>query len=260
MKVLVAGKGFIGEAIGDELETFYDVKYLDRSTGDYREDVTQSFEIDEEFDVLIHTIGLAPGFATEEAYQQVHVEGTGNMLEGVECEKVVYLSALGVGEVDHSFFRTKEKAEELIRESGKDYSIVRPSTVYGQGNKLLELMKRFAPTRIFPDLPAETQPILRDDLVSVVLETVESFDNETLDAAGPEKYSMGELATEMYREEGYRCFLLPAPKSLMRFGLRTLSFLGPPFRPENIKIFTSSNTTDENDAENLVELSEIFKK
>jgi NADH dehydrogenase len=258
MKVLIAGKGFIGEAIGDELGNFYDVKYLDRSSGDYQEDVTQGFDIDEEFDVLVHTIGLAPGFATEEAYQQVHVEGTENLLEGVDCDKVVYLSALGVGEVDHSFFRTKEEAEELIKDSGRDYTIVRPSTVYGPGNKLLEMMKKFAPTRMFPDLPTETQPILRDDLVSLMLETVEGFDNETLNAAGPEKFTMGEMARNMYREDGYRCFLLPAPEILIKFNLKALSFLGPPFEPENIEIFTSSNTTDENDAEGIVGLSSIF--
>ena len=258
MKILVAGKGFIGEAIGEKLEEDHEVKYLDRSTGDYQKDVTESFEIDEEFDVLVHTIGLAPGFASQEAYQQVHVKGTENLVDGVNCDKIIYLSALGVGEVDHSFFRTKRKAEELIKSSDKNYTIIRPSTVYGPGNKLLELMKKFAPTRMFPKLPTETQPILREDLVEMAAETVEDFEDETLNAAGPVKYSLGEMARNIYRGEGYRCLLVPIPISIIKLQLAVFSFLGPPFRKENIEIVKSSNSTDENDAEDIVELSPIF--
>lgn len=258
MKVLVAGKGFIGEAVGERLEKDHEVKYLDRSGGDYRKDVTESFEIDEEFDVLIHTIGLAPGFASEESYNQVHVEGTENLINGVKCDKMVYLSALGVGEVSHSFFETKEKAEELVKSSGKNYTIIRPSTVYGPGNKLLELIRKFAPTRIFPNLSTETQPILREDLVEIISKTTEGFDGKTLNAAGPEKFSMGDIARKIYREEGYRCLLVPFPLILLKLQLNLLSFVGPPFMKENIQILKSSNSTEENDAENIVDLSRIF--
>lgn len=259
MKILIAGKGFIGEAIGERLEKDHEVKYLDRNEGNYRKDVTESFEIEEEFDILIHTIGLAPGFASEEAYNQVHVKGTENLINGVKCDKIVYLSALGVGEVNHSFFRTKEKAEELIENSGKDYTIIRPSTVYGPGNKLLELMKKFAPTRIFPNLPTETQPILREDLVEMISKTVEDFDGKTLNAAGPEKFSLGEMARKIYREEGYRCLLVPFPLFLMRIQLSLFSFIGPPFMKENIEIVKSSNSTEDNDAEDIVDLSRVFE-
>lgn len=255
---MVAGKGFIGGAVGERLGKDHEVKYLDRSNGYYQRDATESFEIEEEFDVLIHTIGLAPGFASEENYNQVHVEGTENLINGVKCDKIIYLSALGVGKVDHSFFETKEKAEELIKDSGKDYTIIRPSTVYGPGNKLLELIRKFAPTRVFPNLPTETQPILRKDLMEMISKTVEEFNDRTLNAAGPEKFSLGEMARRIYKEEGYRCLLVPFPLFLLKLHLYLLNFLGPPFMKENIEIVKSSNSTEDNDAENIVELSRVF--
>lgn len=253
MKILIAGKGFIGSAVGDRISEKHDVKYLNKSDADYEYDITRKFSIDEKFDVLIHTIGLAPGFATEEAYEAVHVEGTRNLMEGVDADKVVYLSALGVGEVDHPFFSTKKESEEIIGSSGVNYTVLRPSTVYGKGNKLLEMMRKLAPLRVFPDIRTETQPIMREDLVEIIARVVDSHQNKILDIAGPEKMRIGELARKIYREEGKPCYLVPAPEFLIELQLTGLSFLGPPMTRKNMAILRSSNTTDENDAERILD-------
>ena len=258
MDILIAGKGFIGTAIGDRLSGEHQVKYLDRISGNFQQDITQSFEIDEQFDVLIHTVGLAPGFASKKQYEEVHVDGTGNLIDAVDCDKIIYLSALGVGEVDHSFFKTKNKAEELVQGSGRDYTIIRPSTVYGEGNKLLDIIRKLAPTRLFPNLETRTQPIKLEDLTQLVSETVEAYDGKVLNAAGPETYSLSEMAKRIYSQEGYSCILVPAPEFMIKLKLLGLSFLGSPFQPENIEIVRSSNTTEENDAADILQLSNLF--
>lgn len=259
MKVLVAGKGFVGTGVGEKLEEEHEVKYLDRSEGDYQTDITEDFEIDEEFDVLVHTIGLAPGFNSAEAYQSVHVDGTRNLLENVKFDKMVYISALKADEVDHSFFRTKERSEELIKNSDKDYTIIRPSTIHGRNNKLLDMIRNLAPTRIFPNIQTKTQPVLLEDLVKLVAETLDSHDGETLNAGGPEKLAVGEMARRMYREEGYRCFLLPLPTVLAEWSLLGLSFLPPPFQKENRSLLYLENTTDENHIAEIVDIRNPFE-
>ncbi|MFB6215417.1 MAG: NAD-dependent epimerase/dehydratase family protein [Candidatus Aenigmatarchaeota archaeon] len=255
MKVLVAGRGFIGEAIGKRLEGKHDVKYLDRSEADFVQDVTEGFSLEEEFDVLIHTIGLAPGFSTPREYREVHVEGTRNLLEGVKADKVVFLSALKAGEVNHSFFRTKREAEKMVENSEKQHVIVRPSTVYGEGNKLLEMMKKLGFTRVFPDISTRTQPIMIQDLAEIVEKLLEK--EGIFRIAGPDKITLGELARQVYREEGYNCFLVPYPQFLLEMKLSLLAFLPPPFQKENIRILRHENTTDENDAEELIELQKV---
>ncbi len=259
MKILVAGKGFIGSETGKILEKQgHEVKYLDRSDADFEQDITRKFEIEEEFDILIHTIGLAPGFFSAKEYYRLHIGGTRNLLKAVETDKVVYLSALGVGNIDHSFFRTKREAERIIQNSDMEYTILRPSTVYGEGNKLLEMIKKTAFTRLFPNIKTEIQPIHREDLVKVISEVVEGYENETLDLAGKKQLSIGDLAKRLYGEKGYSCYLLPMPQFLLEWSLVLLSFLPPPFQKENIRILRSSNTTDNNDAAEIIELKEIF--
>ena len=259
MKILVAGKGFIGSETGKILENEgHDVKYLDRTDADFEQDVTQEFEIEQEFDVLIHTIGLAPGFFSAKDYYKLHVTGTANLLDSIDADKVIYLSALGAGNVDHSFFRTKTEAERKIKHSDMDYTILRPSTVYGEGNKLLEYIKKTAFTRVFPSIKTQTQPIHREDLVEIISEVVDSHENETLDVAGKKQLSISEMAKNLYRDEGYRCFILPVPQFLIEGSLIMLSFLPPPFQKENVKILRSSNTTNSNDAEDIIELRDIF--
>ncbi len=251
MNILVAGNGFIGSRIVEELEEEHEVKTLDRSGGDFQVDITEEFDIEGEFDVLYHTIGLAPGMNSRELYEKVHVEGTRNLLETVDCEKVVYLSALGAGEVDHSFFHTKKKAEDLIMDSGKNYTVIRPSTVYGEGNKLLEMMKKGAPFRVFPDIKTETQPIHVEDLIKILARASEEFEGETLELGGPDSMSIGELARKMYRDEGFSCMLIPTPRIVQEAGLKIVPLSGL-FSTENIQLLRQQNTVKDNDAEKIL--------
>jgi nucleoside-diphosphate-sugar epimerase len=259
MKILIAGNGFIGRKIAEELRKRHEIKTLDRS-GDatFEQDITENFSLEEEFDVIFHTIGLAPGMHAEEEYRKVHIDGTENLLKGVVSDKIVYISALKAGDIDHSFFETKKKAEDMIRNSGREFTIVRPSTVYGHGNKLLDMMRKAAPTMVFPHLKTETQPIHIDDLREILARSVEEFGSEVLEVGGPEKMTMGELAENIYREEGFPCFLVPFPEALQKTGLRLLDPLPGPFNRENIELLEHQNTTERNDAEEILdELQEI---
>ena len=256
MKHLVIGKGFIGSALGEKLDG--EVKYLDRTTGDYQQDVTEEFEIEEEFDTVYHTVGLAPGFATKKQYEKVHVKGTENILEAVNTDKIIYVSALNP-EIDHPFFQTKKKAEELIRESDITHTIVRPSTVIGEGNKLLELMKKFSVTRMFPRIPTRMQPIKLENLVDAMEKVKDSRDNETLNMGGPEKITVSEMASRLYREQGRSCHILPIPLEVIKLNLKAFSFLGPPFNRENTELMDAENTTEENHAPQLTQLQKPFR-
>ena len=257
MKYLVIGKGFIGSALGKQLEG--EVKYLDRSTGDYQQDVTEEFSIEEEFDVVYHTVGLAPGFATEKQYEKVHVKGTENILEAVNTDKIIYVSALSP-EIDHPFFQTKRKAEELIRESDFAHTIVRPSTVIGEGNKLLEMIKKFSVTRVFPHVPTRMQPIRLEDLVDAMEKTSRKKDNETLNMGGPEKMTVSEMAKRLYNQEGRGCEIIPLPEGFLEFFLETVGKVNrPPLTKENAKLMDAENTTEQNHAPQLTQLQKPFR-
>lgn len=259
MKILIAGKGFIGRSLGERLEENHEVKYLDIRNAEYERDITKDFSIEEGFDLVFHTIGLPPGFASAVKYENVHVEGTRNILKGVDFGRIIYVSALGAGDVEHSFHRTKKKAEELIEDEANDYTILRPSVVYHRDNKLLKMIRRMAFTRIFPDIKTEVQPIRRSDLVQILVNVTDlSFSGQNLTLAGPEVHTFGELGARIYNEEGYGCFKLPYPQFLLEWKLIGLSFLPPPFQRENIELLRNDNVAEQNDASGIVELETCF--
>jgi nucleoside-diphosphate-sugar epimerase len=240
MKVLVAGRGFIGKNVVSKLRDNHEIKTLDKNPdATYQQDITENFEIGEEFDVLIHTVGLAPGMHSPEEYEDVHVNGTRNLLEAVDAEKVIFLSALGAGTVEHSFLETKRRAEKIVKTESEKYTILRPSTVYGRENKLLEMIRRAAPTMVFPDIRTLTQ-------------------QQVLKLGGREEITVGDMAKRIYAERGFPCMLVPVPTVLQKVGLTMFSPLPGPFNREDIKLLQQENTTEINDAEKIMgELKEI---
>ena len=253
MKVLVAGRGFIGKNIVSKLRDNHEVKTLDKNPGaTYQQDITEPFDIQESFDILVHTIGLAPGLHSPRSYRSVHVEGTENLLDAVKCDKVIFVSALGAGEVDHSFFKTKKKAEQIVSQT-HNYTIIRPSTVYGEGNKILDLMRNTAPLMIFPNMKAETQPIHVEDVTEIIEKSLENFNKETLKIAGPETMKIADIAEKLYGEKGFPCIRVPVPSWFQKSLLTALTPLPGPFNKEDYRLLTQENTTMANDAEDILE-------
>lgn len=252
MKVLVAGNGFIGRHLVDKLRENHAVKTLDRSNGTYEQDITEEFDIDEEFDVVFHTIGLAPGLYTKKKYRKVHVKGTRNLLNAVDTEKFVYISALGVGKIDHSYFNTKKDAEELVKENSDNYTVLRPSTVFGKGNKLLDLIGKASNTRVFPNFSTSMQPIHIDDLIEILIKSMNNFDRETLHLAGPENMSLKELSREIYRSRGRKCITLPLIDNITKLSL-SISPLPGILSSENVKLLSRNDLISHNDAEDILD-------
>lgn len=250
MKILVAGNGFIGRNLVEALREDHTVKTLDRDKATFEQDITENFSIDEEFDVVFHTVGLAPGMHTAKKYRKVHVEGTRNLLNAVEAEKFIYISALGI-DTDHSYFRTKKEAEDLVKNLSRKYTVFRPSTVFGKENKLLELIGKASRTRLFPNFSTEMQPISIDDLTELLVRSVEEFDGETLEVAGPEKLSLGELAERIYASRGRKCYRVPFVESFASLGLK-FSPLPGLFSSENLQLLKQRNTVEYNDAEEVL--------
>ncbi|MEM7331432.1 MAG: NAD-dependent epimerase/dehydratase family protein [Chloroflexota bacterium] len=119
-------------------------------------DVTEASRLSgifHEADFVIHAAGmLGEAGIPESAYQQLHVDGTKNVLNAIEKQapnaRILYVSSPGVlGPIDGSpadettplapsnpYERSKAKAEALVREyagQGLDIVIARPEFIYG---------------------------------------------------------------------------------------------------------------------------------
>ncbi len=76
-----------------------------------------------------------------QTYQRVHVDGSRNVIEAARragCRKIVVISFLRARpDCGSGYHESKWAAEELARQSGLDYTVLKCGVIYGQGDHML---------------------------------------------------------------------------------------------------------------------------
>jgi len=96
---------------------------------------------------VIHLVGIIAE-TSHVTYEQAHIEATRNLLAAARQAGVtrwVQMSAIGTRPGARSRYHlTKWQAEELVRQSGLDWTIFRPSLIYGydERDRLLNSLRR----------------------------------------------------------------------------------------------------------------------
>ena len=95
---------------------------------------------------VIHLIGIIAE-TSKVTYEQAHTEATRNLLAAARKADVtrwIQMSAIGTRiHASSRYHQTKWQAEELVRQSGLDWTILRPSLIYGydENDRLLNLIR-----------------------------------------------------------------------------------------------------------------------
>ncbi len=140
-----------------------------------------------------------------------------------------------------------------MRSSDLEYTIFRPSVVFGDGGEFVGFTKKLT-TPYVTGLPgggkSKFQPIWVQDLVPMLADAVEDGDHwgETYEVGGPESLTLADVARLVYRAEGKSVRVLPVPMPLAAIGLTLADPL--PFVPMGSDQYRSlklDNTTDSND-------------
>ena len=274
MRVLViGGTGFVGTALTRELvDRGHDVTVLSRSPGDadlpagvrtVAGDVTDYESVEsafEEQDAAVNLVALSPLFQPSGGrgmHERVHLGGTENVVRAAEARgvsRLVQLSALGADpDGPTAYIRAKGRAEEMVRDSTLDWTIVRPSVVFGEGGEFVDFTRKLT-TPYVTGLPGggrtRFQPIGVDDLAPMLAAAVEddAHVGETYELGGPEVLTLAAVARLVYRAEGRSSTVLPVPMALARVGLTVGGAIpGFPMGPDQYRSLTFDNTTAKND-------------
>jgi len=161
-----------------------------------------------ESNTVVH-LGAVTGKADPKEYFRVNTEATKLLLNECKAAGVhnfLFASTIAVKYADNSryfYAQSKEQAEELVRQSGLNYCIVRPTIVIGPESPIWMNFSKIGKLPVLP-VPgsgrARIQPIFIADLIECLVTILkqEQFRNETFDLGGPEETSMEEFLTEVY--------------------------------------------------------------
>lgn len=108
-------------------------------------------------DAVIHLVGIImekPSHGV--TFERIHVQGTRNVVDAAKragIKRYIHMSALGTraGAVS-TYHKTKYAAEEYVRASGLEWTILRPSMIHGPKGEFMQMVAKWARRKAPPFL------------------------------------------------------------------------------------------------------------
>jgi uncharacterized protein YbjT (DUF2867 family) len=156
-----------------------------------------------------------------QTYQRVHLEGTHKVVEAakrVGVKRMVLLSFLRARPACGSpYHESKWAAEEIVRTSGLDYTILKAGMIYGCGDHMLDHLSHSMCT--FPVFASvgfrekAIRPVAVKDVISILTSALEEdrLSNRTVYVTGPEEIVLSEAVRRVGWVIGKTPFLFPMP-------------------------------------------------
>ncbi|KAL8975616.1 MAG: hypothetical protein Q9197_000166 [Variospora fuerteventurae] len=138
--------------------------------------------------------------------EDVNVEGAERIAEAVakyDIDRFVHMSSYNADKNSKSeFFRTKGRAEEVVRSIFPETTIVRPAPVFGHEDKLLNKLAGASNLFTSNNMQERFWPVHAIDIGTALATMAEddSTASETYELYGPRNYSMAEIAKLVDRE------------------------------------------------------------
>lgn len=235
---ITGGTGFVGSHLLEAaLAAGHEIKALTRREQPPRDGLTWiSGSLEDrdavrrlvtDVDAVIHVAGVinAPDAA---GFDKGNVAGTLAMLAAATAggvHRFVHVSSLAAREPKLSLYgASKARAEELVQRSGLDWAIVRPSAVYGPGDReTLDLFK-MAKTGMLLMPPAGRLSLIHvDDLAQLLLALVGEVPANIVieaDDGRPTGWSHREFGRALGLAVGTRPLIMSSPGLFLRLAAR----------------------------------------
>jgi len=147
-------------------------------------------------DTLVH-LAAATGKVSRREFYEVNIDGTQLLVDQCKragVKKFLYVSSIAARYPDKTrspYAKSKEMAENVVRNSGLNYAIVRPTIVIGHDSAVWKSLLMLAGARIAPivgDGTTKIQPIHIEDLVDCLVSIINqtTFTDDVLELGGPE--------------------------------------------------------------------------
>ncbi len=218
MRIIIAGgTGFVGSELvkdltGNGYEVILMVRPGSKSIGNNRDNI-KTINIDPsmpiancwvEADAIINLVGIIREFPLSGiTFKKAHCDVTHNLIDFAarnNIKRFLQMSALGVVQnANTGYLKTKYLAEEDLRESELDWTIFRPSMIFGEKdlsiNMFASMVKNLPVVPVIGDGKYRVQPIFIGDVCkafSLALSN-QSMKGKTIEVGGPEIFSFDQM-------------------------------------------------------------------
>ncbi len=191
-------------------------------------------------DAVAHLVAIPRDFNGGADLRLVNTEGTRAIVVAMATAgvgRLIHMGAMGVeDDPDLHYASSKAKAEQIVQASGLDWTILKPSLQFGEGDGFFNIVAGLA--RISPGLmpvpgdgKARFQPIHAGDVATVVVRSLDdpATIGQAYELGGPRYWTYREITTEVLRALGKKRLVVPMPVVLIRLVAGSAELVHLPF-------------------------------
>ena len=215
---ITGGTGFVGRHLAARLDPA-DAVIISRRAGIAIDDADALTAAFDGCDVVVHCAGINREIG-DQTFQRVHVDGTRAVVEAAQragVTRIVMLSFLRARPATRSpYHETKWQAEELVRGSGLEHTVLKAGMIYGHGDHMVDHVSRAVkswPVFGTVGFRANTvRPIPVNDMVDVLIAAIEGRISEpTVAVMGAEELALADAVKRVAGVVGKRPLYVPLP-------------------------------------------------
>ena len=175
-------------------------------------------------DAVINLVAILHGSAAQ--FERAHVALPRTLARACAAagvKRVVHISALGVmtnaPNAPSRYLRSKTAGEAALLNAGLDLTILRPSVIFGEHDRFLNLFAQLQ--AVFPLMPlagadARFQPVWVQDVAAAIVKCLDDVSTigKTYELAGPQVFTLKELVQTAGRCAGHARPVIGLPDAL----------------------------------------------
>jgi len=205
---------------------------------------------------VVHLVAIIKGRPQD--FHRVMTQGTKDLVAAAKdahVDRFVLMSALGTSETTRDvvpYFGAKWAMEQEVIGSGLEYTIFRPSFVFGRGGALPTFVKqvRYSPVvTVIGSGLQKSQPIWVEDVAEYFARGVDQPQaaNRTFELGGPDVVTWNDLYLTIAKVLGKRRRLVHVPASVARSGAQLAQYVpGAPVTPDQITMIEAGDNVVSN--------------
>jgi len=291
--LLIGGNGFVGRVIAAqlqlagysvliptghlaaarELRMLPKVHVEDADIHDFDELQSLCGRIDKN-GAVINMVGVLhdkPAQPYGKVFKAAHVDLPKNIITAMQLhglKRYLHMSALGADSNGPSMYqRSKGDGEAAVKASNLDWTIFRPSVIFGAQDQFINLFSKL--TKLFPAMPlanhqAQFQPVSVDDVASAFVKSLSMPQtiHQSYDLVGPTVYTMKEIVEFAARRAKTSCAIIPVPAFVGYLQALAFEFLPGPtlMSRDNIASMQLPNTLPANSVDALADVFKMSRR